>query len=42
MKRYHLVLSLLAVVGVSLVFQNYPVVVGILSFGIAIGYKEIL
>jgi hypothetical protein len=42
MKRYNLILSLLAVVGVSLALQNYPVVVGILSFGIAIGYKEIL
>jgi hypothetical protein len=42
MKRYNLVLSLLAVVGVSLLLSDYSVVVGILSFGIAIGYKEIL
>lgn len=40
MKTYYLIITLLAVVGVSLLLSDYPVIVGIISFGLAIGYKE--
>jgi hypothetical protein len=40
MKTYYLIITLFAVVGVSLLLSNYPVIVGIVSFGLAIGYKE--
>jgi hypothetical protein len=40
MKTYYLIITLFAVVGVSLLLSNYPVIVGLVSFGLAIGYKE--
>ena len=40
MKTYNLIVTVLAIVGVALFFDNYPILVGIAGFGIGIGYKE--
>ena len=40
MKTYYLIITLLSVVGVSLLLSYYPVIVGLVSFGLAIGYKK--
>ena len=40
MKTYYLIITLFAVVGVSLVFSDYPLIIGISSFGLAMGYNQ--
>ena len=40
MKIYYLIITLFAVVGISLLFSEYPVIIGISSFGLAMGYKQ--
>lgn len=40
MKIYYLIITLFAVVGVSLVFSDYPLIIGISSFGLAMGYNQ--
>ena len=40
MKTYYLIITLFAVVGISLLFSEYQVIIGISSFGLAMGYKQ--
>jgi hypothetical protein len=40
MKTYYLIITLFAVVGISLLFSEYPVSIGISSFGLAMGYNQ--
>ena len=40
MKAYYLIVSLLATIGISLLIPDYPVLIGIIGFGIAIGYRN--
>ena len=40
MKIYYLIITLFAVVGISLLFSEYPLIIGISSFGLAMGYKQ--
>ena len=39
-KTYYFIVTIFAIVGVALLFENYPIVIAIASFGIGIGYKE--
>ena len=39
MKTYNLIISILAVIGVAFVFESYPTIVGIISFGIGLAYR---
>lgn len=41
MKAYNLIISILAVIGIALVFENYPIIVGISAFGIGLAYKSL-
>lgn len=40
MKTYYLIVSLLAVIGLSQLLSDYPILIGLISFGIAIGYSN--
>lgn len=40
MKLYYLIVSLLAIVGVTYFLTDYPYLIGIVGFGIAIGYRN--
>jgi|APFre7841882793_1041355.scaffolds.fasta_scaffold189401_1 hypothetical protein len=40
MKIYYFTITILAVLGVALFLENYPIIAGIACFGIGIGYKE--
>jgi 4-hydroxybenzoate polyprenyltransferase len=40
MKAYYLIVSLLATIGISLLIPNYPVLIGMIGFGIAVGYRN--
>lgn len=40
MKAYYLIISLLATIGISFLLSDYPYAIGIISFGIAIGYRN--
>jgi hypothetical protein len=40
MKTYYLIVTIFALIGVALLFENYPVVIAIASFGLGIAYKE--
>lgn len=39
MKTYNLIISILAVIGIAFVFESYPTIVGIASFGVGLAYK---
>jgi len=39
-KTYYFIISVFALVGVTLLLENYPVIIAILSFGLGIGYRE--
>jgi hypothetical protein len=39
MKTYYLGVTILAVVGVSLIFSNYPLVIALVSLFLGIGYQ---
>jgi len=39
MRTYYFIVTLIAVIGVSLVFANYPVIIGIGSLSLGIGYQ---
>ena len=41
MKTYYLIISILAVIGIALVFENYPIIVGLASFGFGLAYKSL-
>ena len=41
MKTYNLIISILAVIGIALVFENYPIIVGLASFGFGLAYKSL-
>jgi hypothetical protein len=41
MKAYNLIISILAVIGISFVFESYPIIVGISAFGIGLAYKSL-
>jgi len=41
MKTYNLIISILAVIGIALVFENYPIIVGLASFGVGLAYRWI-
>ena len=40
MKVYYLIVSLLATIGVTYFLTDYPYLIGIVGFGIAIGYRN--
>ena len=40
MKTYYLIVSLLAIIGVSQLLSDYPILIGVIAFGIAIAYRE--
>lgn len=40
MKVYYLIVSLLATIGISYFLTDYPYLIGIVGFGIAIGYRN--
>jgi len=42
MKTYYFIISILAVIGISFVFESYPTIVGISSFGIGLAFKSLL
>jgi uncharacterized membrane protein len=37
---YHLIITIFALIGVALLFSNYPTIIAIISFGLGIGYGE--
>ena len=39
-KTYYFIITVFALIGVTLLFENYPIVITIASFGFGIGYKE--
>jgi len=39
-KTYYFIITVFALVGVALLFENYPIVIAIASFGFGIAYKE--
>ena len=39
-KTYYFIITILALIGVALLFENYPIVIAIASFGFGISYKE--
>ena len=41
MRHYNLIISILAVIGISFAFESYPIIVGIASFGIGLAYRWI-
>ena len=44
MRRYNpnnLIISILAVIGISFAFESYPIIVGLVSFGVGIAYKSL-
>jgi hypothetical protein len=41
MKTYYLIVSILAVIGISFVLENHPIIVGLCSFGIGLSYKSL-
>ena len=41
MKTYNLIISILAVIGIALVFENYPIIVGLASLGFGLAYKSL-
>lgn len=38
MSNYNLIVSILAVIGIVFILGDYPIVVGLLSFGVGLGY----
>jgi 4-hydroxybenzoate polyprenyltransferase len=39
-KTYYFIITVFALIGVAVLFENYPFVIAISAFGIGIGYKE--
>jgi hypothetical protein len=39
--RNNIIVSILAVIGISMLFKDYPLLVGLSSFGIGIAYFKI-
>lgn len=39
MKNYILIVSALAVIGIALLFENYPVIIGLSCFGVGLQTK---
>ena len=39
-KTYYLIITLFAIIGIALLFSNYPIVIAISAFGLGIGYRE--
>lgn len=39
-KTYYLIITIFALIGVALLFSNYPIVIAIASFGFGISYRE--
>ena len=39
-KNYYFIISVFALVGVTLLLENYPTIIAIISFGLGIGYGE--
>jgi 4-hydroxybenzoate polyprenyltransferase len=39
-KTYYFIITVFALIGVAVLFENYPFVIAIASFGFGIGYKE--
>lgn len=42
MSNYNLIVSILAVIGIVFILGDYPIVVGLLSFGVGLGYSSLL
>lgn len=40
MKIYYFIVTIFAIIGVTLLLGNYPILLGISCFGIGIGFKE--
>jgi len=38
MSNYNLIVSILAVIGIVFILGDYPIIVGLLSFGVGLGY----
>jgi hypothetical protein len=41
MKKYNLIVSFLAVIGISFLLKEYPLIVALSSFGIGLAYRFI-
>ena len=39
-RTYYFIISVFALVGVTLLLANYPIIIAIISFGLGIGYRE--
>ena len=39
-KTYYLIITIFALIGVALLFSNYPIVIAIASFGFGISFRE--
>jgi len=39
-KTYYLIITIFAIIGIALLFSNYPILIAIASFGLGIAYKE--
>ena len=39
-RTYYFIISVFALVGVTLLLANYPTIIAIISFGLGIGYGE--
>jgi len=42
MRTYYFIVSFLAVIGIAFLFESYPTIVGISSFGIGLAFKSLL
>lgn len=40
MKIYYFIVTIFAIIGVTLLLGNYPILLGISAFGMGIGYRE--
>lgn len=40
MKIYYFIVTIFAIIGVTLLLGNYPILLGISCFGIGIGFRE--
>jgi hypothetical protein len=39
-KTYYFIVTVFAIIGIALLFSNYPIVIAIASFGFGVAYKE--
>jgi len=42
MKNYHLIISILAVIGIAFILQEYPLIASLASFGVGLAYPFII